>query len=282
MRLDSSRILKSLALTSAFLFSSLVAHAATDVRFAKWSAPLTPTEGPARIHGSYSAGCIEGAIRLMPDPSYRLIRASSGLHHGHPLAIRYVQRLASEIARRGLPPVGVEDISGPRGGPVVAGHLSHQTGLDIDISLELLDLSEAEVETHVSKSFVESSNVRRLKTNWDPNLQDVLIATAADSFDVEKIFVAPAIKKHFCEKYPDAPWLFKLRAFDGHDDHIHVRLKPPGHGSTSHGTGPKQCGADLDDSFRGWYVTLESDRLHPYVPSHFPVLPKACSAILLK
>lgn len=257
------------------------AFAAQDARFKAWAAVRSPTTQSTRIYGSYSAGCIAGAVELTSASNLRLIRPSTRAHFGHPQTIRYIQDLAAKIENMNLPPIGVEDIAGPRGGPVVENHMSHQTGLDIDISLELLELKNSELETHRSKSFVEFRDIRKLKATWNPEHQDVLIATAANSVDVEKIFVAPAIKKHFCEKFPDAPWLFKLRAFDGHDDHIHVRLKIPGHGSTTLGTGPKQCGSDLEATFDGWTGSEFDEFLPPYQPPRFPELPKECEAVLM-
>lgn len=277
--------LNQLPLAATFLalvcISFTVPAQALDPRFKPWAAVKTPVEGPAEIIGSYSAGCLVGAVELPPSPSYRRIRNSKGLHYGHPQMIRYLQDVADEVAAKGLPPVGIEDISGARGGPALEGHMSHQTGLDVDLSLELIDKTEEEFEKHVSHVFVKASNIRELKPTWKPEHQEALIAIAADHVDVDRIFVAPAIKKHFCGKYPDAPWLHKLRAMDGHDDHIHVRLKPPGHGSTDPGTGPKQCGRELEPHFEMFVVTDKSKNLPPY-RGPYPKLPAICEQLLVK
>ena len=48
-----------------------------------------------------------------------------------------VQRNAGAARARGLPPLWIGDLSQPRGGPMPFGHASHQTGLDVDVWLDL-------------------------------------------------------------------------------------------------------------------------------------------------
>jgi penicillin-insensitive murein endopeptidase len=55
-----------------------------------------------------------------------------------------------------------------------------------------------------------------------------LIAAAAASPLVERIFVNPVIKRALCDKAKgDRAWLHKVRPWYGHHDHFHVRLACP-------------------------------------------------------
>jgi len=111
-----------------------------------------------------------------------------------------------------------------------------------------------------------------------------LLAAAADNPAINRIFVSPPIKRYMCRNFSTAPWLYRLRAWWGHEDHFHVRLKCPG----GHPLCREQdaldpanngCGADLD-----WWFSIEADREWARLaastePRSFPKLPAACKAI---
>jgi penicillin-insensitive murein endopeptidase len=85
-----------------------------------------------------------------------------------------------------------------------------------------------------------------------------MIKFFAQDLSVERIFINPAFKKKLClDKKLTAEEHHKLRAWWGHDDHIHVRLKCPVDSSACisqkaipSGDG---CGEDLD-----WWFTDEA------------------------
>src|SRR5262249_41446099 len=120
----------------------------------------------------------------------------------------------------------------------------------------------------------------KLKKSWGA-LQTTLVATAANFDAVNRIFVSPAIKRYFCNHYPSADWLYKLRAWWGHDEHIHVRLSCPAHAAgckpqpalNPHDNG---CGSELD----WWFSKEADDEWNRIVNSpgerEFPDLPVAC------
>lgn len=256
-------------------------------RFAEWASVKAASQGPVEVIGGYAGGCISGASQLTENSNdYVIMKPSRLRNHGHPSLVQYLEQLARKLRDDKVPPMLVEDMSGPRGGPVLKGHASHQNGLDVDISLEFFErpLTQEERETHTSPSFVIDRKV--LKPEWSKN-QEQLIVRAAEPSEVSRIFVAPGIKKHFCEKYPDAPWLYKLRAWWGHDDHIHVRLNCP-NGQKSckpqPALNPKetQCGADLQ---RWFSKTVDRDWANiqkhwaKNIPKSFPWLPPQCEKV---
>ena len=52
---------------------------------------------------------------------------------GHPELIQFIEQLSEKAARNGWRGLLIGDQ--PRGGPLLAGHTSHQLGLDVDIWL---------------------------------------------------------------------------------------------------------------------------------------------------
>src|SRR6202011_6125718 len=54
-----------------------------------------------------------------------------------PVTVRGIELLAGKAHANGLPPLLIEDMSRPRGGPMPGGHVSHQVGLDVDVALDM-------------------------------------------------------------------------------------------------------------------------------------------------
>jgi penicillin-insensitive murein endopeptidase len=253
--------------------------------FAKWAGLKTPTQGPAKIYGSYQMGCIAGAKELpLEGPGYFVVHRNRARYYGHPVIINYITELGQKIHRNKYPMMIVEDISYPRGGPFLHGHNSHQIGLDVDISLKSVRTPPTveESENWVSPSYVEDRKI--LLPNWGPE-QIQLTVLAAEAPEVNRIFIAPAIKKYFCEKYANADWQYKLRSWWGHDDHLHIRLNCPADSpdcKPQAALDPKNngCGVELD-----WWYSAEADADWKKMISargsikEFPKLPMECEAV---
>ena len=94
-----------------------------------------PTGGAPVAIGSYSKGCVSGAVQLPETgPTWQAMRLSRNCNWGHPDLISFVQRLSAKAAAQpGWAGLYVGDMSQPRGGPMLTGHASHQIGLDADI-----------------------------------------------------------------------------------------------------------------------------------------------------
>ena len=96
----------------------------------------------------------------------------------------------------------------------------------------------------------------------------------------------PTIKKYFCTHFSDAPWLYKVRAWWGHDDHLHARLRCPAGDVSCQKQEPlveseKQCGTDLD-----WFFSEEAKeelkkRQDKIAQRIFPDLPAACKEMVI-
>jgi len=196
-----------------------------------WNNVETPAPGPPQVIGTYTAGCIAGAVRLPSDgPGYEAIRLSRNHHWGHPATITFVEDLTQRFQAQGLPHVYVGDISPPRGGPVFPLHASHQIGLDVDIFFDITNrprLPPARREMIVNRSMVLANDTGLDLGIWQKG--DVqMLKTAAERPATDRIFVNRWIKRYLCDNVGnDRAWLRKITPWYGHDDHFHVRLACP-------------------------------------------------------
>jgi penicillin-insensitive murein DD-endopeptidase len=188
----------------------------------------TPSQGPARSVGFYSHGCIAGAVALPVDgETWQVMRVSRNRNWGHPELIQFIEQLADKATRTGWHGLLIGDMSRPRGGPLLAGHTSHQVGLDVDIWLTPMPahaLTRLEREEMMATMVVAANRKDVDPKVWTP-AHAALIKTAASDPRVTRVFVNPAIKKALCrEPGDDRAWLGKIQPWLGHDWHFHVRL----------------------------------------------------------
>lgn len=188
-----------------------------------WSDFRTPTSDAAEALGSPSAGCLKGAIRLESKlDEYILMRPSRERYWAHPELKAFIERLSHKLKKELGVWLLVGDASQPRGGRLIGGHLSHQSGLDVDLWYDLFSKlpNEFSLEDYSAHSFVKEPFL------WT-KLHDQYIALVASDVSVERVLIHPQIKKNLCERHKGANWLKVLRPWWGHDDHLHVRLKCP-------------------------------------------------------
>lgn len=190
-----------------------------------------PNAGDSRVIGFYSNGCLSGA-QMLPEngPTWQAMRLSRNRNWGHPELIDYLQNLSRQVARQtswnGL---YIGDMAQPRGGPMLTGHVSHQSGLDADIWMlppGRLDLSRAERE-NLSSISTRSARGARVGTNWTAEHMQVLRMAARDP-RVARIFVFTGAKVWMCDNETgDRSYLRNIRPANGHHYHFHIRLHCP-------------------------------------------------------
>src|SRR4249920_2352004 len=96
----------------------------------------TPAPIATRTIGFYAKGCLAGAVALpVNGKTWQVMRVSRNRNWGHPSLLEFLERLADQAPKTGWHGLLVGDMSQPRGGPMLAGHASHQVGLDVDIWL---------------------------------------------------------------------------------------------------------------------------------------------------
>ncbi|NHF73075.1 penicillin-insensitive murein endopeptidase [Paracoccus xiamenensis] len=189
-----------------------------------------PTAGAPVAVGSYSRGCVSGAVALPESgPTWQAMRLSRNRNWGHPELVGFVMGLSNAATKLGWRGLYVGDMSQSRGGPMLTGHASHQLGLDADIWMlppASLNLSPAQREK-ISSVSVVARNGLGLSQHWTPS-HAALIQTAAMDARVDRIFLDAAIKVEMCRMNGNrGAWLQKLRPTPNHDYHFHIRMNCP-------------------------------------------------------
>ncbi|WP_092877633.1 penicillin-insensitive murein endopeptidase [Izhakiella capsodis] len=268
---------KALLVLSAMIFSTPLLAAAP------WQNIRQPVSGPAQSIGAFANGCIIGAQPLpLQSDSYQVMRQDQRRYFGHPTLIRFIQRLSNQVKRSRLGEVLIGDMGMAAGGRFSSGHASHQSGLDVDIWLQLPESrwSEAMLLTPQPLDLI-SADGRAVNRNWQPQIGR-LVKLAAEDSEVTRIFVAPAIKKQLCaEAGANRDWLHKVRPWFGHRAHMHVRLRCPAGSPECQKQLPPPagdgCGAELDS----WFAPAKAATAKP-VKRQPPLLPPSCQALLDK
>jgi penicillin-insensitive murein endopeptidase len=259
-----------------------------------------PASMEARAIGSYSRGCLSGAVPLPIDgPAWQEMRLSRNRNWGHPQLIALIETFAKDAQKLdGWPGLLVGDIAQPRGGPMITGHASHQIGLDADFWLTPMPknrLNKKQRETLEATSMLDDTGLK-VNPKVFTSKQVALIKRAASYPDVERIFVHPAIKKALCERAgTDHAWLGKVRPWFGHYYHFHMRIKCPAGfaGCTPQAppTGDDGCGKEVTQwlakvvpAKEGAGAPVPKPVAGPPKPPRPPImltdLPKECQAVL--
>ncbi len=252
---------------------------------AEWAAAAGPTPGPARAIGSTALGCLAGGVALPPEgPGWQAVRLSRNRHWGHPELLRFVESFAESTRARGFPDLWIGDLAQPRGGPMPWGHASHQTGLDVDIWLDLSPKPPAGPATRGARESIEvPSLVLPGEAGVDParwtRRHAELLRLAAQHPSVDRVLVNHAIKRELCRTHAGEEWLRRVRPWRGHDSHAHIRLSCPADSPDCVPAPPVPTGDGCDASLE-WWLSEAARRPSPRPPGPPPRLPAACAALL--
>ena len=249
-----------------------------------WAQVKLPSDGPPRVIGAVSNGCIAGAQSLPAEgDGYVSIRRYRNRFYGHAELFHLVADLGREQARRGPGLLMIGDLSQPRGGLMSTSHRSHQNGLDVDIWFQLAPSAAAanrDTANQPDPPSMVTADGEGLSTLWGDD-QQALLKAAAEDPRVDRIFVNAAIKRGLCASENDRAWLRKLRPWFGHDAHFHVRLHCPADSGQCQqqavipaGDG---CGDELD-----WWFSAEARQpaKKGAAPRAEPVTLAACRSLL--
>lgn len=255
----------------------------------EWAMVKNPTNygASAQSIGSYTAGCLSGAVALPENgPGYQVMRLSRKRFYGHPDLKQFIEKLGLSATRQHLGVLLIGDLGQPRGGPTLTGHRSHQTGLDVDIwfllsqqaSNRILEFNER--ETWSAPSVLAKQSDTLDFNQWSLNNEKIL-EIAAQLPEVDRIFVNPSVKRQLCLHKTVHGWLRKIRPWWKHDDHFHVRLKCPTQNPYCQGQEPLPQGDGCDASLAWWF---SDEAKAPAAKKHEPekplILPELCEKIL--
>lgn len=251
------------------------------------SGPRTPVPGPARVIGAGDSGCIAGAVRL-PDtaPGMQTIRIGRSTFWGHPDVISSLQNLAMRARAAGLPDLFMNDISDPRGGPMVGIHASHQRGLDADIWLDVAGPHPV-LALEAREQLEPPSLVRPDGKDIEPRLwrpeHVTLLRLAATQPGVDRVLVNAAIKRQLClSTTGDRGWLQRVRPWFGHASHMHLHYACPAGQRECVDQPPVPPGDGCDGTLQWWFDRLDAPPkpAAPAPPFKPVALPPACRAIM--
>lgn len=267
---------KTLLLLSSLLISSATL-AATP-----WQTVRHPVSGTPQSIGGFSNGCIIGAQELpLNADGYQVMRTDQRRYFGHPHLIQFIKRLSTETRQQGLGEVLIGDMGMAAGGRFSSGHVSHQTGLDVDIWLQLPKQrwTQQMLLKPQPLDLVAADGKHVVASRWQPEL-DSLIKLAAQDKDVTRIFVNPAIKVQLCENAgTDRAWLRKVRPWFQHRAHMHVRLRCPADSPQCQEQLPPPAGDGCGAELHSWFIPAKPGSKPP-VKHTRPSLPAACQALL--
>ncbi|SFD64879.1 penicillin-insensitive murein endopeptidase [Roseivivax sediminis] len=225
--------------------------------------------------GFYSKGCAAGNVQLPETgPTWQAMRLSRNRNWAQPITVDYLQDLSRFAAQQpGWAGLYIGDLSQPKGGPMLTGHASHQSGLDADIWMlppKRLDLTRAERES------ISSISMRRQKgaftnSGWTRAHHEIMKRAASDP-RVARIFVFPGAKVKMCnDETGDRSWLRKIRPWYGHHYHFHVRLNCPDGATNCRDQDPPPAGDGCADA-QDWVNNILNPP--PPDPDYTPPKPK--------
>ncbi|WP_411753531.1 penicillin-insensitive murein endopeptidase [Serratia sp. (in: enterobacteria)] len=246
-----------------------------------WQKIDHPVSGTAQAVGGFANGCIIGAHPLpLNSPGYQVMRTDQRRYFGHPDLLAFIQRLSSQANQKALGTVLIGDMAMPAGGRFSSGHASHQSGLDVDIWLQLprQRWSAQQLLKPQPIDLVSGDGKQVVDRQWQPQIESLIKMAAQDS-EVTRIFVNPAIKQRLCQDAgADRGWLHKVRPWFGHRAHMHVRLRCPAgslecldQDAPPVGDG---CGAELASWFKPHQPNANPVKKEPPPP------PPTCQALL--
>ena len=247
-----------------------------------WQRITLPIAGAPQAIGSYANGCQIGAKPLpLNSPDYQVMRTDQRRFYGQPDLLTFIKRLSSEANREGLGNVLIGDMAMPAGGRFSSGHASHQSGLDVDIWLQMprKRWTEQQLLKPQPIDLVSRDGKSIVKSQWQPQIE-TLIKLAAQDTDVVRIFVNPAIKQQLCaDAGSDREWLHKVRPWFGHRAHMHVRLRCPVGDHNCENQPPPPPGDGCGDELQSWFLPPKPGSGVP-VKSEPPPLPAICQSLL--
>lgn len=270
-------MMKKTCLMLAALLMSASALAATP-----WQRIAQPVPGAPQAIGGFANGCIVGAEALpLNNPAYQVMRPDQRRYFGHPDLLLFIQRLTTQVHNLGLGQVLIGDMGMAAGGRFSSGHASHQSGLDVDIWLQLPKkrwTSQMLLKPQ-PLDLVSADGKRVVARHWQPEI-DSLIKLAAKDEQVTRIFVNPAIKKQLCaDAGSDRDWLRKVRPWFGHRAHMHVRLRCPPDSLECLDQALPPPGDGCDAELESWFLPKKPGSGAP-VKREPPPLPPSCQALL--
>ncbi|PIP96365.1 MAG: penicillin-insensitive murein endopeptidase [Bdellovibrio sp. CG12_big_fil_rev_8_21_14_0_65_39_13] len=237
-----------------FLFLSLILFVGCTHHLPDFTSRMStrlPTESTPQAIGEYALGCLQGAQTFTgQEKGIILSQVKRGRYWGHPDLIQLLTQAGEETYKKRMSLI-VGDLSQSRGGPTITGHNSHQTGLDVDVWFKMPSIKEK-----LSLRTIETEDMKPIASLSADQIKMIQFFTRDPR--VERIFINPGFKKYLCSDSAvyklSSEDHHKLRAWYGHDDHIHVRLKCPSDSPLCISQKPIPEGDGCDKNLDWWFT----------------------------
>lgn len=247
-----------------------------------WQTITQPIAGASQAIGGFANGCQIGAQALpLTSANYQVMRVDQRRYFGQPDLLSFIRRLGVQANEKGLGTVLIGDMAMPAGGRFSSGHASHQSGLDVDIWLQLpaKRWTQQQLLKPQPIDLVNASGKSVVKSQWQPQIESLIKLAAQDS-DVTRIFVNPAIKQQLCtDAGSDRAWLNKVRPWFGHRAHMHVRLRCPAGSLECQDQAPPPPGDGCGAELQSWFLPPKPSS-GKSVKKEPPPLYPSCQALL--
>ena len=104
------------------------------------------------------------------------MRTDQRRYFGHPDLLLFIQRLGNQVHNLGLGTVLIGDMGMPAGGRFNGGHASHQTGLDVDIFLQLPKTrwTSAQLLKPQALDLVSADGKQVVASLWSPEISSMI------------------------------------------------------------------------------------------------------------
>ncbi len=208
------------------------------------------------------------------------MRTDQRRYFGHPDLVQFIQRLSNQVHNKGMGTVLIGDMGMPAGGRFNGGHASHQTGLDVDIFLQL-----------PQTRWTSSQLLKPQALDWSPAMASMWCRrygarkSASLSSWRRKIAKLPAsssTRRLNSSCAPDAgsdrQWLRKVRPRFQHRAHMHVRLRCPAGSLECEDQAPPPPGDGCGAELQSWFEPPKPGSTPPVKKT--PPLPPSCRALL--
>lgn len=243
--------------------------------------------------GSYSAGCLNAGVMLPANgEGYQVVNLSRNRNFGNIELVNFIKNYSIEAKNKLNTQLLIGDMAQqPFGGPMIDGHKSHQTGLDVDIwywhrqdkkvfsAIEREGLSAISLLENGSKKQINEKLWNLYGKNYFPDL----LKLASENPKVDRIFVNPLIKERLCKEYKGREWLHKIRPWWAHDDHFHIRLRCPLDNTECTPQEPiPDVGDGCNDDLAYWFTEQAGKDLSEMLkkPKSEPQLPEKCNLLI--
>jgi penicillin-insensitive murein DD-endopeptidase len=217
-----------------------------------WERVKRPTQHGPECVGFYTNGCVLGAEALpLSGIGYEVIRPQRKHYYGHPDLIDYLQQYGKRVQEAGLGKALIGDMAMPAGGRFSSGHRSHQSGIDVDIWLRLVNSDKDVNRAKPKPNDVVDWKKFYTNANYNSNIAKMIYLAVIDP-RVERVFVNPAIKRSLCATEINKTWLRRVRPWHGHNYHMHVRLKCPAGNKRCKNQAPVGFGSGCGREVMSW------------------------------